>query len=528
MGLGSLRGIPLPDPTQSPYQKAVYGGIPRPDLKGFRPNLPTNNDVVQKFAASYSTAKRDPINVEPPGAPVMSDDMQGGMGNDTLPETSFSPAEVEDGEEPGGLPVTQVAAAPDSGGILSILNTGDPDGTREGMGSAGDIAMPLVMAGLGMAASRNTNPIGALAEGGILGFKTYQGQQDRAILREDREAARDYRKARAEEVRAKAVQGQRQADAQARVAAGDRSPETLAIAYPDKFGAAAVTEAFPQDTKPTERMRNAEAAGLKPGTPEYNRYVTGDKDTAKEDQINRLMQEMGIDRRTAVGIADGAIRPLIDPVNQQPYLFNLASGQVQMLNPAAQPGAPGQPARAGGEAPQPPPISLWKAAEEGTGVVSGAKEVYARTAGQIPGMPIPQDTLDARQVLKTTTNDLIRSLSINPRFPVAEMERIREEVSFEPSALDSTPAMRSRMVVVDRMLKNRLENEIRASGDPNLPADTRKAAATAAKDIANFLRILGVPQQGAEKPQTAPPAGEVPRYRVEGGQLVPASPMVSP
>lgn len=46
--------------------------------------------------------------------------------------------------------------------------------------------------------------------------------------------------------------------------------QTMARAYPDAYGQAQMSAMFPTPQKPTSLMQNLEAAGLKPGTPEYN------------------------------------------------------------------------------------------------------------------------------------------------------------------------------------------------------------------------------------------------------------------
>jgi hypothetical protein len=116
-------------------------------------------------------------------------------------------------------------------------------------------------------------------------------------------------------------------------------------------------------------------------------------------------------------------------------------------------------------------------------------------------LPEVPDVVENRQMYAIAANEMIRSLSLNPRFPVAEMERIRKEVNISPGAFTSPEAMRQRMQGVDRGLRMRLDNERRAMTDPNLSADAQSGAAIAVKDIENFLNILGVPQdrrRGAE------------------------------
>jgi hypothetical protein len=84
-------------------------------------------------------------------------------------------------------------------------------------------------------------------------------------------------------------------------------------------------------------------------------------------------------------------------------------------------------------------------------------------------------------------------MSINPRFPVGEINRLKEEINIEPKLLDNPKLMRARMKSVDRSLRVRLDKELRSSADPNLPAQSRRDALDAVVNISNFLGTLGVP-----------------------------------
>jgi len=48
---------------------------------------------------------------------------------------------------------------------------------------------------------------------------------------------------------------------------------------------------------------------------------------------------------------------------------------------------------------------------------------------------------------------------------------------------------------VDDYLKRRLNKEVQVTQDSSLPIKDRRSAASAAKDIASFLKIMGVPEK---------------------------------
>lgn len=153
-----------------------------------------------------------------------------------------------------------------------------------------------------------------------------------------------------------------------------------------------------------------------------------------------------------------------------------------------------------------PQTTLFQLAQTGAiaGVFPGAQEALGRTAGQIPGVPVATDVIQARQEVQVAQNELVRALSVNRRFPSTEMERIRKEIQIEPAMMDSTEALLARMKGMDKSLRVRLANEEATAKNPNLPQQMRADAIQSSRDIRNFLNRLGVP--GREN-QPAPPDG---------------------
>jgi hypothetical protein len=224
------------------------------------------------------------------------------------------------------------------------------------------------------------------------------------------------------------------------------------------------------------------------------------------------MTTFGVDRATALGVVDGVLRLDTDPVSGQPRSNNLFTGQSRPLNmmaptaaaPAAAPTAPpaAPPAAAPATpaaAPAAPRQTLYEMAETPftTGAAPAAAAAAQGVLGQVGANVVSPEFTERRQAFGNAQGELIRSLAINPRFPVAEMERIRREINIEPSVTTDPQTLRARMRSIDSSLRTRLANEERAAGDTSLPVETRRNAATAANDIRNFLDVLGVPQSGA-------------------------------
>lgn len=233
--------------------------------------------------------------------------------------------------------------------------------------------------------------------------------------------------------------------------------------------------------------------------------------SAAEQKINRLTQNLMADgmtpeeaRNKAVAISDGRYAVSRDPVTNQAVVIDKATGEevggrelaevvaedadesesrLDAMAVAAEEGA-----------------TLWNSIDGVAGVSGLVTELYSRIGGQI-GFgegPETEETVSNRQFFVAATNDLIRALSINPRFPVGEIERLREEIQISPSMWDSENSLKIRMRVIDRFLANRVKVERDAVGDRSLPAETRQASAQAIKDITAFRQIMGVPQGEGE------------------------------
>ena len=124
------------------------------------------------------------------------------------------------------------------------------------------------------------------------------------------------------------------------------------------------------------------------------------------------------------------------------------------------------------------------------------------------GLPVGTRTARARQTFSTTNQNFIRALSINPRFPVGEQERIREEISMASAILDSPELMQQRMIALNDDMTLRM-NQAEADGnDVSLPIDLREMQKSNAREIRNYLAILCVPERpSTEEEYDALPSG---------------------
>ncbi|MFO7863674.1 MAG: hypothetical protein R6U85_06715, partial [Salinivirgaceae bacterium] len=137
--------------------------------------------------------------------------------------------------------------------------------------------------------------------------------------------------------------------------------------------------------------------------------------------------------------------------------------------------------------------TIWDRVPNITGIGAGV----ARTASGLPvvggDMGIdPKYRADA-QFVTSSARELIRALSINPRFPVAEMESIQKEVNISPQTWTNEQAVYSDIVGIDEALEKRVKNYTSALSDKAISMEMRRGYMDAVAQIESFRETLGVP-----------------------------------
>ena len=257
--------------------------------------------------------------------------------------------------------------------------------------------------------------------------------------------------------------------------------------------------------------------------------IRANSPSARERRISDMMSTYSIDRQTASRIVDNVDTVVPDPVTGMPQVVDRITGQSRPANapgatPAAAPAAPGAaPTATPGAAPTaqaPQQRSLYDLAQTPftTGAGPAAAEGAQRVLGQVGLNVVPPEFTERRQTFLNVQNDVIKGIMNNPRFPVAEQERIRREINIEPSMLTDPQTLTARIRTLDNTLRSSLTNREREGADTSLPVTDRREALRAANDIRNLLTTLGVPQgrEAAEPPRPQRPSSRGPRV----GQVI--------
>jgi hypothetical protein len=205
---------------------------------------------------------------------------------------------------------------------------------------------------------------------------------------------------------------------------------------------------------------------------------------AKGIEIARYEEFLDLDTATATKLAYGKLKVSQNPNTGRVELLDEASGTavelpVENLHKAFTP----KPEKG---------RTLWAMSDWSTGPGSAATAAYNIPAA-IVGLPVNTKVTQARQTLRTTSQSMVRALSINPRFPVGEQNRIREEIALLPSLLDDPVLMRNRMISLSYDLGVRMEQELSVANDTSVGDKLRRESQARATEIKNFLPIMGVP-----------------------------------
>lgn len=216
---------------------------------------------------------------------------------------------------------------------------------------------------------------------------------------------------------------------------------------------------------------------------------SGDGPVFKQ-KIKALMGTVpGITEELATKIITGTMKILKDPVSKEISIVDLATGEVTKPSVTSDTEKEDTIKTQGEKRPK---RTLWDMSNLGTGPMSAIKSGASRVSGMVGG-PVAGDTIQARQFITSAQNDLIRSLSINPRFPVGEIKRIKEEINISPSVFDNSKHMKNRMIAVENYLLDRVRKETKILSSPSAPSQQRQASFQAITDINHFLEVLGVP-----------------------------------
>lgn len=191
----------------------------------------------------------------------------------------------------------------------------------------------------------------------------------------------------------------------------------------------------------------------------------------------------------ATNITDGVLR--IDRLEDGSVVeINVAEGTATRVpfNPTVPKAAQEAPSAEPYEIPE--GESLLEAVEKGTGFVNIIPEVVGRFLSNIEPSALSEEKTNARRSLMAADNALIRAFSLNPRYPVAEQERIRDNYSIAPSYTDSPASGRLAVLKLDSFIERELSTLNERIQDPATPPDQINADNKLISELNAFRKTL--------------------------------------
>lgn len=207
----------------------------------------------------------------------------------------------------------------------------------------------------------------------------------------------------------------------------------------------------------------------------------------RDRKISDYQALYGVSREDAVRMADDLVDTQINEATGKIIMTDTRDNSVREVTPQ----------RSGDDSAEPEMQgpTLWDVAERGnpTGLGSGIAETANRVLGQA-GVEVGGDTVAQRRYFSNALQDLIRALSMNSRFPVAEMERIRREVDLQPSVFSDEGTLKASMISLDATMQDRIDYYRWMANDPSQAEELRESFGSAATQMEWFRKRMGVPE----------------------------------
>ena len=100
--------------------------------------------------------------------------------------------------------------------------------------------------------------------------------------------------------------------------------------------------------------------------------------------------------------------------------------------------------------------------------------------------------MQADAFITLASNRIVGGLALNPKYPVAELNQIKEGLDLLPGLLKSETAYFNQAVGIDQLLARVQAQSLRDSSNRDLAVDERNAAASVNKNVKNARDLLGI------------------------------------
>jgi len=146
--------------------------------------------------------------------------------------------------------------------------------------------------------------------------------------------------------------------------------------------------------------------------------------------------------------------------------------------------------------------TLWKISNRDNilGFEAKARRISEGAAGAVgkEGFASEQE-LESFNRLKLFKNEIIRTLALNKRYPVKEMERILSDVDIQPGVFKSKKELQSSLKSLETKLNEEKSKLIEINKSPGIANDEKRENLRSIADLSYFIKQIGIPKEDGTK-----------------------------
>ena len=146
--------------------------------------------------------------------------------------------------------------------------------------------------------------------------------------------------------------------------------------------------------------------------------------------------------------------------------------------------------------------TLWKISNRDNilGFEAKARRISEGAAGAVgkEGFASEQE-LESFNRLKLFKNEIIRTLALNKRYPVKEMERILSDVNIQPGVFKSKKELQSSLKSLETKLNEEKSKLIEINKSPGIANDEKRENLRSIADLSYFIKQIGIPKEDGTK-----------------------------
>lgn len=146
--------------------------------------------------------------------------------------------------------------------------------------------------------------------------------------------------------------------------------------------------------------------------------------------------------------------------------------------------------------------TLWEISNRGDilGLDAKIRRVSEGVAGAVGKEGFAsKEELESFNRLKLFKNEIIRTLALNKRYPVKEMERILSDVDIQPGVFKSKKELQSSLKSLETKLNEEKSKLTEINKSPSIANEAKRENLRSIADLSYFIKQIGIPKEDGKK-----------------------------